>query len=207
MKNKSLIDYIKENKVMSIGFAIVLLILFLDAQVFKPMRRAKELREQGIGKRAGGGQTTTVSSAAPAAKTAATSANLTLPSPISFPSFPNISENIDIRFMGNTAYPFLDGRNVFKEIEKPEIVEIVQEVVEEVISKPDISYHGFYTVGNDKIAILRNSNELLLTRVGSKVRRTNYKLASISPEKVVVTDLSNKVRDFEISLADETESN
>lgn len=206
MKNKSLIDYIKENKVMSIGFAIVLLILFLDAQVFKPMRRAKELREQGIGKRVGG-QASTVSSAAPAAKTAAASANLTLPSPISFPSFPNISENIDIRFMGNTAYPFLDGRNVFKEIEKPEIVEIVQEVVEEVISKPDISYHGFYTVGNDKIAILRNSNELLLTRVGSKVRRTNYKLASISPEKVVVTDLSNKVRDFEISLADETESN
>lgn len=206
MKNKSLIDYIKENKVMSIGVAIVLLILLLDAQVLKPMRRAKALREQGIGKRAGG-QTSAVASSAPAANTVTVSSNLTAPSPISFPSFPNISENIDIRFRGNTAYPFLDGRNVFIEIEKPEIVEIVQDVVEEVISKPDISYHGFYTVGNDKIAILRNSNELLLTKVGSKVRRTNYRLASISPEKVVVTDLSNKVRDFEISLADETESN
>lgn len=206
MKNKSLTDLIKENKVMSIGIAIVLLILLFDSQVLKPMRRAKELQAQGIGKRAGQASKTT--SAAPSATTAAPSANLTAPSPISVPAFPQLSKNIDIRFKGNTAYPFLDGRNVFKEIDKPVVVEtIVQEVVEEIISKPDISYHGFYTVGNDKIAILRNSNEILLTRVGNKVRRTNYRLASISPEKVIVTDLSNKVRDFEISLADETESN
>ena len=191
---------------MSIGFAIILLILFLDAQVFKPMRRAKELQAQGIGKRAG--QSAPASStAASSGKTTAPSANLTAPAPMTVPNFQKISENIDTRFRGNTAYPFLDGRNVFKEIDKPVIVEIVPDIVEEVISKPDISYHGFYTVGNDKIAILRNSNEILLTRVGNKVRRTNYRLASISPEKVIVTDLSNKVRDFEISLADETESN
>ena len=206
MKNKSLTDLIKENKVMSIGIAIVLLILLFDSQVLKPMRRAKELQAQGIGKRQTT-QSSQVSTASPAATTTASSGNLTAPSPISVPTFPKISENIDIRFRGNTAYPFLDGRNVFREIDKPVIVEIVQDVVEEVISKPDISYHGFYTVGNDKIAILRNSNEILLTRVGNKVRRTNYRLASISPEKVIVTDLSNKVRDFEISLADETESN
>ena len=206
MKNKSLTDLIKENKVMSIGIAIVLLILLFDSQVLKPMRRAKELQAQGIGKRQTT-QSSQVSTASPAATTTASSGNLTAPSPISVPAFPKISENIDIRFRGNTAYPFLDGRNVFREIDKPVIVEIVQDVVEEVISKPDISYHGFYTVGNDKIAILRNSNEILLTRVGNKVRRTNYRLASISPEKVIVTDLSNKVRDFEISLADETESN
>ena len=205
MKKKSLTDLIKENKVMSIGFAIILLILFLDAQVFKPMRRAKELREQGIGKRTG--QSAPAATTTSTAKAPASSANLTAPAPMTVPNFPKLSENIDIRFRGNTAYPFLDGRNVFKEISKPVIVEIVPDIVEEVISKPDISYHGFYTVGNDKIAILRNSNEILLTRVGNKVRRTNYRLASISPEKVIVTDLSNKVRDFEISLADETESN
>lgn len=205
MKKKSLTDLIKENKVMSIGIAIVLLILLFDSQVLKPMRRAKELQAQGIGKRPG--QSSPASSAAPSSNPAASSANISAPAPLAVPSFPKISENIDNRFRGNTAYPFADGRNVFKEIEKPVFVEIVQEVVEEVIDKPDISYHGFYTVGNDKIAILRNSNEILLTRVGNKVRRTNYKLASISPEKVIVTDLSNKVRDFEISLADETESN
>lgn len=205
MKNKSLIELIKENKVMSIGFAVILLILILDAWVLRPMRKAKELQEKGIGKRAG--QSAPASTAASSAKTTASSANLTLPAPMTVPNFPKLSENIDIRFRGNTAYPFLDGRNVFKEISKPVIVEIVPDIVEEVISKPDISYHGFYTVGNDKIAILRNSNEILLTRVGNKVRRTNYRLASISPEKVIVTDLSNKVRDFEISLADETESN
>ncbi len=198
-------DLIKENKVMSIGIAIVLIILFLDAQVFKPMRRAKELQAQGIGKRSGGQSSQT--SSAPASKPGVASANIAAPTPMAVPSFPQISENIDKRFRGNTAYPFADGRNIFKEIDKPVLVEIVQDVVEEVINKPDISYHGFYTVGNDKIAILRNSNEILLTRVGNKVRRTNYKLASISPEKVIVTDLSNKVRDFEISLADETESN
>lgn len=205
MKNKSLIDLIKENKVMSIGFAVILLILIMDAWVLRPMRKAKELQEKGIGKRAG--QSAPASSSASSAKAPAPSANLTAPAPMTVPNFPKLSDNIDIRFRGNTAYPFLDGRNVFKEISKPVIVEIVPDVVEEVISKPDISYHGFYTVGNDKIAILRNSNEILLTRVGNKVRRTNYRLASISPEKVIVTDLSNKVRDFEISLADETESN
>ena len=205
MKKKSLIEIIKANKGASVGFAIVLLILFLDAQVLKPMRRAKQLQEQGIGRRVD--KTATAPASVSGQKSAVASPNLTAPSPIFAPTFPELSKNIDIRFKGNTAYPYLDGRNFLKEIDKPVIVEIVQDVVEEVISKPDISYHGFYTVGNDKIAILRNSNELLLTRVGNKVRRTNYRLASISPEKVIVTDLSNKVRDFEISLADETESN
>ena len=205
MKNQSLMTLIKENKVMAIGFAIVLLILSLDSFVLRPMRKAKAL-EEARGQRAN--PTAAVAKTSSVAKPGAPASTITAPSPLVIPTFAKLSDNIDIRFRGNTAYPFLDGRNVFKEIEKPEIVEVVQNVVEEVvISKPDLSYHGFYTVGNDKIAILRNSNELLLTRVGNRVRRTNYRLASISPEKVIVTDLSNKVRDFEISLADETESN
>ena len=201
MKNQGLLGFIKENKAVSIGFFIVLLIFALDSFVLRPLRK-KQLQNTR-----GPKANQTMVSSPTSAKTAPSVSTMTAPAPLVVPTFPKLSDNIDIRFRGNTAYPYLDGRNVFREIEKPVIVEIVQDVVEEVISKPDISYHGFYTVGNDKIAILRNSNELLLTRVGNKVRRTNYRLASISPEKVIVTDLSNKVRDFEISLADETESN
>ena len=204
MKEQGLLGFIKENKGFSIGVFIVLLILLFDSTVLRPMRNAKN-NDMSRGKKA---NTAASSPASTTAKAGSAANTLTPPSPIDNPTFPKISDNIDTRFRGNTAYPFLDGRNVFKEIDKPVVVEtIVQEVVEEIISKPDISYHGFFTVGNDKVAILRNSNELLLTRVGNKVRRTNYKLASISPEKVIVTDLSNKIRDFEISLADEAESN
>ena len=123
-------------------------------------------------------------------------------------TFPELSSKLNDRFSTNINYPFSKGRNVFTEIEKPVIiVEAVKEAVEEVLVKPDISYHGFFTLGNDKVAILKKEEEVLLTKVGTKVRRTSFKLASISPEKVTMTDLANKLKDFEISLADETESN
>lgn len=204
-QNGSLTDFILKNKVLSAGIFVILLIMLLDSLVFRPMRKRSQVEEQR-GKKANVSVASTQSTSSNTPSQSASN-NLTPPAPLSVPVFPELSPNIVNRFRGNSAYPFRDGRNVFKEIEKVEIVEVIKETVEEVISKPDISYHGFFTVGNDRVAILRNSEELLLTKVGNKVRRTNYKLASITPEKVVVTDLSNKIRDFEISLADEAESN
>ncbi len=205
-QNGSLTDFILKNKVLSAGIFVILLIMLLDSLVFRPMRKRSQVEEQR-GKKANVSVASTQSTSSSNTPSQSASNNLTPPAPLSVPVFPELSPNIVNRFKGNSAYPFRDGRNVFKEIEKVEIVEVIKETVEEVISKPDISYHGFFTVGNDRVAILRNSEELLLTKVGNKVRRTNYKLASITPEKVVVTDLSNKIRDFEISLADEAESN
>lgn len=203
-QQQSLQELFKKNKMLAIGVPIILLILLIDTFVLRPARRAKELEKRGI---------KAVSTATPeqrAAKAAgvAPKAPIAAPAPISQPTYPPLSPNIVNRFTANSVYPHADGRNIFAEIEKPVmIVDAVQEIVEEVIDKPAISYHGFYTVGNDKIAILRKDEEVLLTKVGSKVRRTSYRLASVTPEKVIISDTTDQVRDFEISLSDETESN
>ena len=206
-KEQSLIELIKSNKLVACGCIGILLILLLDTFVLRPARRAKELEKQGVKRAASTASVATARTGSSAKKTAAR-APIKPASPISQPNYPALSPNIVNRFAANTVYPYKNSRNIFKEIDKPvTIVEVVQEVVEEVIEKPDISYHGFFTVGNDRVAILRNSDEVLLTKVGTKVRSTTFKLASITPEKVVISDLSEKLRDFEISLADETESN
>ncbi len=207
-KEQSLIELIKSNKLVACGCVGILLILLLDTFVLRPARRAKELEKQGVKRAATTASATTARSGAASANKTAARAPIKPASPISQPNYPQLSPNIVNRFAANTVYPYKNSRNIFKEIDKPvTIVEVVQEVVEEVIEKPDISYHGFFTVGNDRVAILRNSDEVLLTKVGTKVRSTTFKLASITPEKVVISDLSEKLRDFEISLADETESN
>lgn len=206
-KEQSLIELIKSNKLVACGCIGILLILLLDTFVLRPARRAKELEKQGV-KRAASTASVATARTGSSAKNTAARAPIKPASPISQPNYPALSPNIVNRFAANTVYPYKNSRNIFKEIDKPvTIVEVVQEVVEEVIEKPDISYHGFFTVGNDRVAILRNSDEVLLTKVGTKVRSTTFKLASITPEKVVISDLSEKLRDFEISLADETESN
>ena len=204
MEKQGLAEWIKNNKATSIILLCVLLVFILDAYVLRPMRKAKELEKKGV-KRIQTQSSTTTSKSSVTPKTSGS--KITPPSPLVVPVFPELSTNIVGRFTPNAVYPYHNGRNIFKEIDKPKVVMKVVDKIEEIIEKPDISYHGFFTVGNDKVAILKNSNELLLTRVGNKVRRTTFKLASISPERVVVTDVSNKLRDFEISLADETESN
>lgn len=207
-KDQSLIELIKGNKLVACGCAGILLILLLDTFVLRPARRAKELEKQGV-KRAAATSTVTARATSSSSQKGASARTPIKPAaPITQPTYPQLSPNIVHRFAANTVYPYKNSRNIFKEIEQPvTIVEAVQEVIEEVIEKPDISYHGFFTVGNDRVAILRSSDEVLLTKVGTKVRSTSFKLASITPEKVVISDLSEKLRDFEISLADETESN
>ena len=208
MEKQSLLEFFKKNKVLSIGLIVVLAILFVDGYILKPMRKAKEIGQQrgNSVNRTNTQQNTPVSNNMNMAQS--NPSEIRPPDPFVRVTFPELSSKLDERFSTNINYPFSKGRNVFTEIEKPVlIVEAIQEAVEEVIEKPDISYHGFFTLGNDKVAILKKSDEVLLTKVGTKVRRTSFKLASISPEKVTMTDMANRLRDFEISLADETESN
>ena len=205
MENQSLIELIKKNKVATVLIVLILVFLATDAFILRPRRRAQELEKQGV--KVSGRQST--SSAATTTVASSASSKITPPEPLSEPVWGALKiEQVNDRIQGRKRYPFLDGRNIFKAIEKPVIVVDVPKIaVEEVIAQPDISYHGFFTVGTDKVAILRKEDEVLLTKLGTKVKRTSYRLASITPEKVVVTDLSNKLKDYEISLADETESN
>ena len=201
MENSSLIELIKKNKVASILIALILLFLLTDALILRPSRRAKELEKQGVkaNNRAASSSVNTVTPSSTAKK-------INPPSPLQEPVWATLNtEKVNKRLRASNRYPYLNGRNIFKEIEKPVVVvEAPSLPVEVDVFQPDISYHGFFTVGTDKVAILRKEDEVLLTKLGTKVRRTSFRLASISPEKVVVTDLSNKLKDYEISLADDT---
>lgn len=206
-QQQNLIEMFKKNKLLAFGVPAILLILLLDTFVLRPARRQKELEKKGI-KVTRPAATATASSASGGAKTVAR-APINEPAPIAEPVYPNLSENIVSRFSANTSYPYSNGRNIFMAMEAPEPVEVLEDIpeqiVEEIIERPNISYHGFFTVGNDKVAILRNSDEVLLTKVGTRVNRTPFRLASISPEKVVISDVNEILRDFEIGLSDAEE--
>ena len=73
---------------------------------------------------------------------------------------------------------------------------------EEIFVRPEISYHGFFTLGNDKVAILRFADELLLTKAGSLLKHGPFFLSSVMPEKIVIADRNREIKDFEISLSD-----
>jgi hypothetical protein len=72
--------------------------------------------------------------------------------------------------------------------------------------KPNFTYHGFYIIGDDRVAILKKSTGVLLTKIGDKVNNTNYKLMDLNNEKVVLRDISNKPKDYVIFLSDETKN-
>lgn len=204
-KEQSLIETLKQHKGLVIGFVFIICILLIDGYILKPWRKARENANKGQQvDRSNTVQTTR--SNRPTTSTPQPT-RLTPPPALAEVTYPALSSKIETRFESIRIYPFSKGRNVFTEIEKPVIIEPIKEIVEELPMTPDISYHGFFTMGNDKVAVLKKSDEVLLTKVGTKVRRTTFKLASITPEKVVVTDLSNKLKDFEISLADDTQSN
>ncbi len=205
MENQSLIELIKKNKVATVLIVLILVFLATDAFILRPRRKAQEREKQGL--KVTGNRATNTASASTA--TSAAAPKVTPPSPLAEPVWGTLNiEKLQKRLQCNSRCPFIDGRNIFREIEKPVVVvEAPSTPVQIVINQPDISYHGFFTVGTDKVAILRKEEEVLLTKLGTKVRKTPYRLASITPEKVVVTDLSDKLKDYEIALADDTESN
>lgn len=194
-KQEGLIDSITKNKLMTAGFIAVLLIFLFDAYFVRPVRKTKELDSSVIKKTSSDFEV--VSCSQNVANTAKKSA-IDVPATISKSLYPSLPPRIENRFVPDTYYPYENGKNIISEIHKPEV--IVKKIV-----KPNISYHGFFTVGNEKIAILRISEEILLTKVGTNIRKTSFKLTSMSPEKVVFTDLSDKLPDFEVLLSNETE--
>ena len=206
-KEQSLIETLKQHKGLVIGFVFIICILLIDGYILKPWRKARENANKGQQVDRSNTVQTTSSNRQSISTSTPQPAKLTPPPALAAVTYPALSSKIETRFESVRVYPFSKGRNVFTEIEKPVIIEPIKEIVEELPITPDISYHGFFTMGNDKVAVLKKSDEVLLTKVGTKVRRTTFKLASITPEKVVVTDLSNKLKDFEISLADDTQSN
>lgn len=199
-------EYYQKNKTVVIGVPIIVLILLMDFFVLKPARVKKALE------RSGGNKATTAQIAAPApAGAVATTAPgqakapIKLPDPIRPPIYPKLSEKIISRFQLTKNYPYGFGeRNIFR-TGKEKIIEIipqdVEDEIETFVERPKISYHGFFSVGADKIAILKTSDQLLLTKVGSMMKSSPFRLSSVFPDYVVLNDISEIGREFEVALS------
>ncbi len=200
MNQQEFKEYLKKNKTVAFGVPFILGVLMLDMLVLKPARLAK--------KQAASGTTTaqpqTPAAAASTPTASSTKAPIAPPEPIIAPVYPALSDQIESRFAANQVYPYDGGRNVFIPPEKAAvmIVESGEQVVEQIFERPDISYHGFFTLGTDKVAILKFADELLLTKLGATLKRTTFSLTSVLPDKIVISDTSDGVRDFEVSLSE-----
>ena len=207
MNQQEIRDYLKKNKTVAFGVPFIACVLLLDLLVLKPARLAKKQGAAGTTTTAqtAGAETTPAAAGVPA--TMSGKAPITAPDPIVTPVYPALSDKIESRISANQLYPYADNRNVFLPAEKvgAYIVETAVETGEPVLERPDITYHGFFTLGADKVAILRFANELLLTKLGATLKRTNFSLTSVFPDRVVISDSSEGIRDFEVSLSDKPE--
>jgi len=202
MTQNEFLDYCKKNKTVAIGVPLIVFVLLLDNLVLKPNRQKKLEEARGI--------TTQSAPATPTATVAepgvmAEKTPLAPPKPLEAVSYPALSDRVDSRFSAVQTYPYDQSRNIF--IEKTEQhIQVISAVTEEeeTFERPDISYHGFFTVGNDRIAILRFADELLLTKVGGALKRSPFFLRSVLPEKIIISDASESIREFEISLSEQT---
>ncbi len=203
MNQQELKEYLRKNKTVAFGVPFIVGVLMLDLLVLKPSREAK--------KRAAAGPTVSqpqvpVATAAAAGVEPSAKPPIEPPAPIVKPVYPALSDKIESRFAANQLYPYEAGRNMFIWPEKPGVVFVTQDTGEQtpVIERPDISYHGFFTLGSDRVAILRFADELLLTRIGATLKRTPFCLTEVTPEKITISDTSEEgMRDFEVALTDQ----
>ncbi len=207
MTQQELIDYLKKNKTVAFGVPFIVFVLLLDTLVLKPARMAKKQGPAGTVTAQAPAVTDQTASPADAAVSAAGKAPIAPPDPIVAPVYPKLSDKIVSRFSANQLYPFQENRNVFLPPEKAAaiIVEATEESEEPVLERPDISYHGFFTLGKDKVAILKFADELLLTKIGSTLKRTSFSLTSVLPDRVVISDTTEGIKDFEVSLSEKPE--
>lgn len=191
---------------VAFGVPLIVFVLLLDNLVLKPARQKKADEARGITTQsAPANPAVALAPGAPASE----KGPLAPPKPLAPVSYLPLSDAVDSRFAAMQSYPYGHGRNVFTGIAAKGIEimptftdEGVEEEKEEVFERPDITYHGFFTVGNDRVAILRFADELLLTKVGGALKRTPFFLRSVFPEKIVISDATESIKEFEVSLSD-----
>lgn len=202
MTQNEFLDYCKKNKTVAFGVPIIVFVLLLDNLVLKPNRQKKQDEARGITTQSAPATPTATASAPGAAATAKTP--LAPPKPLEPVSYPALSDRVDSRFSATQHYPYEQSRNVFvRQAEQRIQVIAAATEEEETFERPDISYHGFFTVGSDRIAILRFADELLLTKVGGALKRSPFFLRSVLPEKIIISDATESIREFEISLSEQ----
>jgi hypothetical protein len=196
--------YYKKNKVVVLGVPAIIGVLLLDLVVLRPARKAKR-------------EGTTTTTAQPAATpTAAAPAGagaepspLVPPPPITVPQLPNLDPRVESRFMATDRYPYVDSRNVFY---KPRTktasfapVSAPASHEGDRVERPDLTYHGFFTLGPQKVAIVRLGDRLVLTQVGQRIRDSAFLVQEVWPDHVVITSTDDPGRSFEVTLSGRTD--
>ena len=197
-------EYYKKNKVVVMGVPVIILMILVQQFILKPSKPKKVEGTPAATDAAAGQPDPSLARAVP-------------PPPLAniVSSIPKLDPRIESRLIANEAYPYGESKNVFlppppKLMEKPTVAEVFEPQVEPqetVIERPDISYHGFFRIGNDKVAILKLSQRLLLTREGQKLLESPFVLQSVLPDRVVIKDLESKNVEFEVVLIDDKSPN
>ena len=203
-------EFYKKNKLVVFGVPFIVVIVLVNQLVLKPAREAKRAELYGKTAQATPATQAAAPGAAPAKKV------ITPPKPLVVPKIHDFSLEVKKRFAWDDndptndglqnrtkRYPFGPSKNVFKSPwireETPQLPQmVVKEVVEKIL--PSFTYHGFFRMGKERIAILKRANRVLLTRAGGPVRETDYLLQSIAEDRVVVTEKNDHSKVFEIAL-------
>lgn len=204
MDQKALGEFYKKNKVVTWGLIFLVFVLLVNTFFFKP--RFKAHKEEALGPQAEVVQV--AQKPVSPADSKAVSQPLVMPEPLPILNLPNLSPDFYLRFEEFQEYPFKDARNFFRPVMLNLPAETSKKTATlDVISKklftPPFTYHGFFSLDNDKIAIIRTNNDLLMTKVGAMLRHTSYRLLSASTELIEIIDIDNNNFPYVIMLSRE----
>ncbi len=193
MNIQAIQDYCKKNKAVAIGVPVILGLLLVDNLILKPSRN-KDKQPAA---------TTTAAAqpeAAAAAKASPAEEPIKPPPPLVTPTIPGIDPRVEARLQAQVSFPYGPSRDVFGRPQKDGGPVTIAPAV--VLGRPDIDYHGFFTMGMLKVAIIKAAGRITLARLDSKIPDTPFILQEIHMDRVVLIDTENDNIPFDEYLTD-----
>lgn len=190
-----------ENKVAVIGVPIIVLILLLQKFVLEPSRATKKPATTPTA-----AAPLTPAAGTPAAGGAPPAADVPAPTPVIM--IPPLSQALQNRMHPPEEYPFPTSRNCFVTFVKTRTTELaVAPTIElasepELLARPEVSYHGYFNVGRDRVAILKLAGVMQLKRVQQMLDETPFSLAEITDDHVVLADTTSPGDDLVVALSE-----
>ncbi|MBP7633875.1 hypothetical protein KBA41_06870 [Candidatus Ozemobacteraceae bacterium] len=193
MNIQAIQDYCKKNKAVAVGVPVILGLLLFDNLILKPSRNKDKQPP-----------VTTASTAQPTAaadvKASPAEEPIKPPPPLVSPTIPSIDPRVEARLTSQVSFPYSMSRNVFSPPRKEGGPVAIAPAV--VLGRPDIDYHGFFTMGMLKVAIIKAAGRITLARLDSKIPDTPFILKEIHMDRVVLLDTENDNIPFDEYLTD-----
>ncbi|HOT27924.1 MAG TPA: hypothetical protein PLU72_07025 [Candidatus Ozemobacteraceae bacterium] len=192
MNIQAIQEYCKKNKAVAIGVPVIIGLLLFDNLILKPSRNKDKQ------------QAAATSTALPAAtadiKASPAEEPIKPPPPLVTPTIPAIDPRVEARLQAQVSFPYGPSRNVFGRPQKESGPVTIAPAV--VLGRPDIDYHGFFTMGMLKVAIIKAAGRITLARLDSKIPDTPFILKEIHMDRVVLIDTENDNIPFDEYLTD-----